>query len=149
MGIFNIGKAKPKTTKPQKQDTFQKNLRKYVIPYSKGFRGFKIFPVVVHGNKETEQINEHMYNKDISNSIIEFVCFNYNEHDRMAQIHIDGKNVGAIFNDDQLYAIENNLIEKIHAEPHEDISIGKHSTITTHRFRWLVKYKSQESITTP
>lgn len=117
--------------------------KRYPIPYSKGFKGFKKFRVVVFGNEESEKNMNYFYNKDLSNSVFEFVCKQENDYKLMC-LYIDNLKVGAIFDDDQIYAIENGLIEKIHAEPKEEIVLGHNCTEERHRLSILVKYKLSE-----
>ena len=117
--------------------------KRYPIPYSKGFKGFKKFRVVVFGNEESEKNMNYFYNKDLSNSVFEFVSKQENDYKLMC-LYIDNLKVGAIFDDDQIYAIENGLIEKIHAEPKEEIVLGHNCTEERHRLSILVKYKLSE-----
>lgn len=117
-----------------------KNKKEYEIPYSKNFRGFKRFHVVVHGYEESEKNNEKLYNQDLSSMTIKFICFN-GQQGRMAFLYADNYKLGAVFDDDQLYAIEHKKIEKIHFEPKEEVVIEKRTTKTRHRISVLVKYK--------
>ena len=117
--------------------------KRYPIPYSKGFKGFKKFRVVVFGNEESEKNMNYFYNKDLSNSVFEFVSKQENDYKLMC-LYIDNLKVGTIFDDDQIYAIENGLIEKIHAEPKEEIVLGHNCTEERHRLSILVKYKLSE-----
>jgi hypothetical protein len=128
MGLFN---RKQKTIE-QKQE-FEKDEKKYIIPYSKGWRGFKKFPVVVYGDEETENNNRILCKQDVSNCTFEFVCFNEKTiyyDGRMCLIYIDGVKVGAIYDNEQIQQIENGQIEKIHVENKTD-----------YRFSYFVKYK--------
>lgn len=104
--------------------------KRYVIPYSKNYRKFKHFIVSVHGNNLAEKNNSILLNKDLSNSQFEFVCFNY-DNGRMAQLLIDGMIVGAVFENEQIQAIENGLIEQIHSEIKQEQG----------RLTFFVKYK--------
>lgn len=130
---------KKKNEKP-KQNTFVEEKR-YLIPYSKGFRGFKKFSVSVHGYEESEKNMNYFYDKDLSNSVFEFVSFKGKDSKLMC-LFIDDLKVGAVFNDAQIYAIENGLIEKIHAEPKEEIIGGTKETEIRHRLSIFVKYKA-------
>lgn len=115
MGLFK---------KIQKSD----ELIRYSIPYSKNFRGFKRFPVSVHGNKEAEKNNKIFCQNDFSNSTFEFVFDNKND---FVGIYIDGLNAGTIFDEDIVNAIKANKIAAIHAE----IKSGEE------RLTYYIKYK--------
>ena len=121
------------------QESF-KNKKEYESPYSKNFRGFKRVHVVVHGYEESEKNNENLYDKDLSSMTIKFICFD-GQHGRMAFLYADNYKLGAVFDDDQIYAIEHKKIEKIHFEPKEEEIVGKLITKTRHRISVLVKYK--------
>ena len=114
----------------KKKAEFTKDEKRYIIPYSKRFKGFKHFIVTVHGYEIAEKNNLAILDKDLSNSQFEFVCFNY-ENGRMAQLLIDGLNVGAVFEESQINAIENGLIEMIHSEVKQN----------QERLTYFVKYK--------
>lgn len=119
---------------------FDRDMKEYQFPYSKGFRGFKRFNLIVHGNEESEKNNEKYYKNDFSNSTFMFKCFNYDAGQRVAQLFIDGHQIGAVFDDNMIYAIENGLIEKVHVEPREDFILGDKCTEVRHRITLLVKY---------
>ena len=126
MGIFK--------RKQNKIEEIKTDEKKYIIPYSKGFKGFKRFPFVVHGDEISEQNNKKILNNDISNSDIEFICFNCKTSKfdgRLTQIFIDGLQIGAIFENEQINLIENGQIEKIHFE----------KDLTRERLILFVKYK--------
>ena len=127
-------KKSPKQTPVSNPETV------YTIPYSKGFRGFKRFPIVVHGDPVSEQNNELLFDKDLSSSVFKFICSDYTGG-RMAQLFIDDKKVGAVFDPEQVQSVENNLIEQIHVEPREEPVISSTGTVILHRLTILVKYK--------
>lgn len=117
--------------------------KKYKIPYSKGFKGFKKFQVVVHGDKESENNMNYFYDKDLSNATFEFAEIIENDCSKII-LFINDLKVGMIWDDDQISAIKNDLIEKIHAEPKEEIIGGPNGTEIRHRLSILVKYKLSE-----
>ncbi len=121
------------------QDRF-KNKKEYEIPYSKNFRGFKRFHVVVYGDKESERNNENLYKQDLSSMLIKFICFD-SQNGRIAFLYAGKYKIGAVFDEDQIYAIEHKKVEKIHFEPKEENIIGKRTNETRHRISVLVKYK--------
>lgn len=117
--------------------------KKHLIPYSKGFRGFKKFQVVVHGDKESEKNMDYFYDKDLSEATFEFIEVVENGYDKIL-LYINNLKVGLIWNDDQIYAVKNDLIERIHSEPKEEIIGGPNGTEVRHRLSILVKYKLSE-----
>ena len=127
MGLF---KRKEKQQIEEKQ--IDRNEKRYIIPYSRHFKGFKIFHVVVYGNDETETNSKLLCERDISNSTFEFICFNEDTkhfQGRMCAIYIDGLKAGVIFDNEQIKQIENGQILKIHVEKKGD-----------YRFTYFVKY---------
>ena len=132
--------------KKKKEDPKQISIveeKRYPIPYSKGYRGFKSFQVSVYGYEESEKNMRYFYDKDLSNSVFEFVSTTDNDYKLMC-LYIDNLKVGAIFDPNQVYAIENGLIEKIHAEPKKEIVLGNKCTEERHRLSIFVKYKLSE-----
>lgn len=129
-----------KKNKPVIKDSNEKS---YQIPYSKGFRGFKRFPIVIHGDKESEDNNEKLFGADFSTAAYIFKCFDDSSNNRTACLYIDNHKMGAIFDPDQVHAIENGMIEKIHIEPKEENIVGSNGTETRHRVSVLVQYKDE------
>lgn len=133
--------------KKKKQQPIKKpvvtHVKNYEIPYSRNFRGFKRFHMRVHGDEVAEKNSELLYNKDLSGSTFKFVCYN-TEWERVADLYVDSLKVGTVYDSDQIFAIENGLIEKIHSEPKEEVILGNKKTITRHRLSILVKYKAME-----
>lgn len=118
MGLFDIFKLKA-----QKQTEF-------IIPYSKHFKGFKTFPVVVHGYKEAEFNNSYFMDYDYSCEVFRFVPGRY-DNGKMMTLFIGNRNVGAIFDQDQIKTIESGKIDKIHAE----------RKVSDKRLRYFVHFK--------
>ena len=130
-------KKKPAPVQPK---TIDRNEKVYDIPYSKNFRGFKRFGMSVHGDKKAEENNEKLYNGDFSELRFQFVCFTDQYSNRVAELYVHGNKMGNVYDPDQVYAIENGLIEKIHVEPKEEVVLGNKRTETRHRISVLVKY---------
>lgn len=99
MGLFN-----------RKKD----DLTKYSVSYSEHFRGFKRFPVVVHGNDEAEKNNKKIYQNNLSKSLFEFA---YNPNNDFVFIYIDGMIIGTIYDEKMVNLIKERKIEAIHSEP--------------------------------
>lgn len=118
MGV-NMGLFKHKETKQSEQKQIDRNEKRYNISYSTHFKGFKTFPVVVHGNEETEKNNKLLLNNDFSNSVFEFVCYDENTqkyNGRVCNVFIDNLKVGSVFDEEQIKQIETGQIVKIHVE---------------------------------
>lgn len=101
----------------------------YIIPFSNHFKGFQKFLINVHNNEEAEKNNLMFLNIDLSDSEFMFTCFD-TEYGRKAVLTIDGKEVGSVLNEEQVAAIENGMIDKIHARPKN-----------AERLSFFVKYK--------
>ena len=131
---------KKKKPAPAQPKPIARNEKVYEMPYSKGFRGFKRFAMSVHNDKEAETNNEKLYNNDFSGSRFQFVCFTDQYNSRVAALYINGVKMGNVYDQNQVYAIEHGLIEKIHVEPKEEVVLGNKCTETRHRISVLVKY---------
>ena len=138
--MFFKKKPKPTVKKVPAAPKIDEDAKEYQIPYSKNFRGFKRFKMVVYGNDEIRANNEKYYNKDFSESTFVFRCFNCESGERIAHLYIDGIKMGTIFGPDQLFAIENDLIEKVHVEPDEEVILGDKCTEVRHRITLIVKF---------
>ena len=128
MGIF-----KRKIKEIEVKQEFERNEKKYTIKVSSHFKGFKRFPVVIHGNETSEQNNDFFLKTSLDNTtLFEFVVFNEKTisfEGRMSLVFINNRQVGAVFDPEQIQAIENNMIEKIHIETSGD------------KLKFFVKYK--------
>lgn len=111
----------------------------YQIPYSEHYKGFKFFKVVVDGDIESEFNNAALCDEDLSQYSFTFRCFNY-EDGRMATLSIGNKKVGAVFDPNQLYALEHNLIGAIHTEVKESVVLVNNGTKLHKRLNFYVKY---------
>lgn len=124
-------------------ETAPKSEKTYEFPFSQSFRGFKRFPIIVYGDKESEENNEKLYKNDFASSIFKFVCSNF-ETQRKAVLFIDDNKIGTVFDETQVSSIENGLIEKIHVEPKEQEVVDSDGTQIVHRLTVLVKYKDED-----
>lgn len=113
----------------------------YYLPYSKSFRGFKRFPVSVHGDAIAEKNNSALYSKDLSECEFKFVC--ESDHSREAVLYIDNRKIGTVTDSKFIYALEKGYIEKIHSEPKEEVIVGKYKSETRHRLTFFVKYSEE------
>lgn len=147
MGLFSSKpKSKPVDSADETKDYHEK---RYRIPYTKNFRGYKKFYVKARGNEESEKNNSELNKSELFKELckskllpplVEFVCFDWEytyPPERMAQVFINGVLVGAVFadeNENRVAAIEDGLIEAIHIEqdPERDW------------LQFIVKYKDPE-----
>lgn len=131
--MYNMGIFKHKDKRTEETPSIERNEKRYIIKVSSHFRGFQRFPVVIHGNETSEQNNDFFLNTSLDNTtLFEFVVFYERTiafEGRMALVFINNKQVGAVFDTEQIQAIENDLIEKIHIVTSED------------KIKFFVKYR--------
>lgn len=133
MGLFS-GKPKAAESKEEINDFHEK---RYAIPYSKSFRGFKKYHVTIHGYEEAEKNNRYFCSIPLDDLNVEFVCLDMKDRvkpERMAKILINGLNVGAIFSNGdakKISEIEEGEIIAIHVEKDEN----------EQRLKFFAKYK--------
>ena len=134
MGLFSK-KAKTVEQANKVKDLHEK---RYSIPYSKNFRGFKKFPIWVHGNEEAMKNNKILCKMELTDPKVVFVCMdqeNVHPKTRMALVFVDDIKAGAVFvsDEDRVSPIENGLIEAVHIE----------KDMNEERLRFFVKYKKE------
>lgn len=120
--------------KPPKQQQF--NGFSYVL--AKGFRGFKRFPITIHGNQLAENNNELLKDADLRGHTLAFMpgsSPNYKEP--FFIVLVDNLQIGSIFDTEQIQAISSGKIVEVFARPEEENVMN---TIR-HRIRVFVKYK--------
>lgn len=131
MGLFSSKqKSKPEQVE-EKEEIKDYHEKRYSIPYTRNFRGYKKFFVKARGNADAEHNNQELNKSDLFKEIckskllppyVEFLCFDREYSDppeRMAKVFVNGLLVGALFPDEEenrVAAIENGLIEAIHIE---------------------------------
>ena len=127
-----------------KQQPVKPSQIKFIL--AKHFRGFKRFPMVVHGYKEAEENNERLKDMDFPEHIITFrsgSSATYKEP--FYQVFIDNLNVGAIFDREHVKSIKDGNITAVYAKSEEeDVASGKR-VVKRHRIRLFVKYKEAET----
>lgn len=145
MGLFSKKpKTQPIVIKEEEVEDFHE--KRYRIPYTRNFRGYKKFFVKAKGNEESERNNKELNKSELFKEIckskilpplVEFVCFDQqfsNPPERMAQVFINGLLVGAVFieeEQDRVEAIEKGIIEAVHIEQNPE---GEY-------LQFIVKYK--------
>ena len=104
MGLFDKLKKKPEPVEIS-------------FPQAKGFRGFKKFPVVVHGNEEAERNNLLLSGEKMDGKTITFrQGWSEVTRSNYFDVLIDGKKVGAIFSDSQLTELQNGAIDAVYVK---------------------------------
>ena len=131
--MFFFGK---KQTKPQ--------LKEYSFTLTKGFRGFKRFPIVIHGHKESEKNNKALKDTDLREHTLTFTPGSGESYkDPFYQVFIDNLHIGAIFDAEQVKAINSGRIEAVYAKNEEEAVISKKSISSRNIIRLFVKYKEE------
>lgn len=121
----------------KKQEEPDLHEKRYAIPYSKHFRGFKKYHVTVYGYEEAMKNNKYFCSIPLDDLNVEFVCLDMTDRvkpKRMAKVFINGLNVGAIFESGEpkkIADIENGEIVAVHVEKDEN----------EQRLKFFVKYR--------
>ena len=132
--------GKKKVSNQPKQ--INRNQKIYQIPYSKSFRGFKKYPMNVHGVFDAEENAAKYFNAlDMSQAVFEFVCQNTDYGSRDAFLYINKKVAGAVTEEDRVKEIETGRIEQIHIEKDEETIVTNSGSLKRPRLRFFVKYK--------
>ena len=120
MGLFDFRKKK------------QPEGKHYTL--SEHYRGYKAFPMIVHGNDLSEKNNELLRDVSLPGHTITF-----NHLPDHVQVLIDDKQVGAIFDSSQIDSL--NKVSAVYAR--SDIETVVHSKVTLKRNRLhlFVKYE--------
>lgn len=109
----------------------------YSFTLESHYKGFKAFPMVVHGDQEAEKNNKHFKDTDMSGKKILFI----DEDPKRITIHIDGKKVGTLFDADCIKKVRNGAFDKIYAKIETETVIGKNKTVSHPRIKLFVHYK--------
>lgn len=132
MGIFDIFKQKPSTGKVVSDVSFVR---------SEGFRGFKRFPMVIHGDKQSEENNEKLKDVDLSGAEIRFIPCKTSSGGLFYQVNILDHKIGSIFNDDQVAALKNGSISEMYIKSEMESVVESNGLHDRPRFRLFAKYK--------
>ena len=127
MGLFDL--IKPRS-----------NANEYIFTLEEHFKGFKAFPIVVHGNNEAEKNNEKLRNQNLVGRSIKFKI---ETKDRTA-VFIDNKLVGSIFEEYQIKALRSGKVKAVYAKMEEEKIITNSRlkpVVTRHRAYLFVKYE--------
>jgi len=118
-----------------------KKSQEYVFTQAGGFRGFKSYPIVVYGDKESERNNELLKDIDMTSKQITFKVGKSPSYEKpFLLVFIDNKKIGAIFDGKQVRAMTSGSIESVYVKFEPENIVGKDGVITRHRARLFVKY---------
>jgi len=125
-------------------DLFAKKSSDYEYIQAEEFRGFKSYPMVVHGDKESERNNERMKDADMAGKRITFKEGKSDTYkEQFLVVFINGKKVGAIFDKAQIREMKSGKIESVYAKLEPETVVYKGGSVTRNRVRLLVKYRAQ------
>lgn len=140
MSLFNFGK-KPVQSKQAKK---QIELHHYDFVLAKGFRGFKTYPMVVYGDKTSEDNNRYFFDAAFPGMKISFVeaISNWEVAPRIYfHVMLENKKIGAVFDEDQVAAMRAGTIEAVYAKPYKQVVVGPGSYEERPRIHLYVKYR--------
>ena len=125
MGLFT--KKKPK----------EQPVKEYSFTLSHGFRGYKKFPMTVHGNPVTERNNEQLKDAALPGRTI---TFRQGTEEQFLFVFLDGEQIGVIFDDSQIAAITSGKVKEVYAKVEPQPVAEKGKIIDRHRVYLFVKY---------
>lgn len=112
----------------------------YDYVQSKSFRGFKAYPIVVYGDAESEKNNELLSSVDMAGKHILFKLVKTQNHpEPFLLVYIEDVKIGAVFDQNEIYAMSNSHIESVFCKFEAEKVIGNREIITRHRARLFVK----------
>ncbi len=114
--------------------------REFSFVLSSGFRGYKRFPIVVYGNAEAEKNNEELGATVLKGKQLVFRSA-MNGNRVFLIVFIDGKRIGAIFDDAEVAEVISGKIEAVYAMMEDENVADAGKVVTRHRVRLFVKYK--------
>lgn len=124
----------------KKKESGQLKECQYVL--SNGFRGYKCFPMVVHGQEESMKNNEALKDVDFKGYSIAFRPGKSQTYTNpFYTVNIDKYQVGTIFDAEQVKALNDGMIEAIYAKSEPETVIGVNGTEIRNRIKLFAKYK--------
>lgn len=124
---MNLFKKRPK------EEPAKEPLKEYPFTLAKSFKGFKKFPIVIHGNPEAEKNNELLKDADLRGKEILFREASTKDGRPALLVFIDGNIVGAIYDSTQIQAIASGNIESVFAKMEVQTIAGKGEVTTRNR----------------
>jgi len=129
--LFNLFKPKP--------DNNQLFTLSYTL--SDHFRGYKRFPMVVQGNIESENNNAAFSGTKFSGHTITFNLCKSKDNLYYFDVLIDGRKVGAIFDQDHIKELRTNKITAVYAKNDIEKVATSDGFYERNRIHLFVKYK--------
>lgn len=124
-------------------DLFTKKTSDYEFVQADGFLGFKSYPIVVYGDKESERNNERLKDIDMKGKRIIFKEGKSDTYKgQFLVVFINGKKVGAIFDKAQIREMKSGKIESVYAKLEPETVVYKGGAVTRNRVRLFVKYRT-------
>ena len=112
-----------------------------IFTLSNTYRGYKTFPIVVHGNETAEENNQRLAYSDIKGKRIIFKpqrssVFYY-------AVYIENDIIGSIYDKDQIRSIQTNSFTDVYVKFIEENVVMKIGILSRQRARLFVKYKEK------
>ena len=105
------------------------------------FKGYKAFPIVVHGHKESEKNNAALKGTKLSGRTITFELCKSKDNLYYFDVLLDGAKVGAIFDETQIKELQTNKIMAVYAKNDTERVLYKEGFQDRNRIHLFVKYK--------
>ena len=124
-------------------DLFKSKTHSAELSYtlSDHFKGYKRFPMVVYGHKESESNNQKYELSKLPGRTISFVLSKSKDNALYYSVLIDGDKVGAIFDDEQIKSLQEDKIVSVFAKNETETIVEKERITSRNRIRLFVKYK--------
>ena len=126
--------------RPKEEPAAKEPPKEYSFTLSNGFRGYKKFPIVIHGNQEAEQNNERLKDADLRGKPILFREETAPSGQKYLSVYISGLRAGAVFDNSQIQQITQGQIEAVFAKMEAETVIDKGGPLTRQRVRLFAKY---------
>ena len=114
-------------------------MREHTFTLAKGFKGYKKFPMVVYGDDLSMNNNELLKGADFRGHTIVFTPATADKP--YFQVFIDNIKVGAIFDGEQIHALNSGNVVSVFALSEDENVIGQGKVVTRNRIRLFVKYE--------
>lgn len=104
------------------------------------FRGYKKFPIVVHGDEEAEKNNAELGGHALKGKLLLFKSAKVDGNRTFLQVFIDDKKVGDVFDNTKVAEVLSGQIEAVYAMMEDETVVGNGSFEIRPRVRIFVKY---------
>ena len=127
-------------SKASKNSPKAKGGKRHDFVLSKGYRGFKKYHMTVYGDATSEENNRYYFDTVFPGKRISFVEAKYDDR-FFLRVLLEGRKIGAIFNEDQVTAMMDEEIEAVYAKSETEVVVGVGSYEERPRIRLFVKYR--------